>query len=263
MARLGQRRQSHRLWWFAGAVAAAAIAASFGTPKVGCAGSPDDEADTSDDEPTTVGVVTGALAAIHPPAFCPTSGSVVRAGDGGLTVSVPTMRGVVAGDMSRSAELAFTFRGATKELAPLASGELRQQIGLKLRAHDTCNIVYVMWRVAPTQGVRVLVKSNPGLSTHVQCKDQGYINLPEIPGKKAPIITVGEPHTLRAELEAESLRVFADDLEIWSGTLPPQAFAFDGAVGVRSDNGEFDFELRVPEGGNPKAKCNVGGDTAE
>ena len=46
-----------------------------------------------------------------------------------------------------SAAIAFTYVGPTPVDVPLASGELRRQIGLKLRARDTCNVVYVMWHV--------------------------------------------------------------------------------------------------------------------
>ena len=31
-----------------------------------------------------------------------------------------------------------------------------------------------------------------------------------------------------------------------------------GPVGVRSDNGTYDFELRVPGGGKPDATCPAG-----
>jgi hypothetical protein len=43
---------------------------------------------------------------------------------------------------------------------------------------------------------------------------------------------------------------------VWSGTLSKEAFGFDGPVGMRSDNGEFDFELRIPDG-----EARVGGCT--
>lgn len=312
MARLGHPRQSRRLWWVLGAIAAVAVAASFGTPKAGCAGSPDDEPDPPAPEDSTreqallhktrdggcaadaadakIDAATAAsaeaggdladassaartpdlgpdnppvtedcntatkLAAIEPATFRPTSGSVARLGDHALRVEEPMMRGVVADDKSHSAELAFVFRGMSKGIAPLADGELRQQIGLKLRAQDTCNIVYVMWHIAPTPGVWVLIKSNPGMTTHEECGDRGYINLPPNAGVRAPLLAVDEPHTLRADLDGHSLRVSADGVEIWSATLPDQAFAFDGPVGVRSDNGAFDFELRIPGGGKPTAK---------
>jgi hypothetical protein len=38
----------------------------------------------------------------------------------------------------------------------------------------------------------------------------------------------------------------ADGVTSWQGQLPDAVFTFDGPVGVRSDNGDFDVELRAP-----------------
>ena len=172
-----------------------------------------------------------------------------------LHVDSGGMRAVVAGDVSSAAELEFTYRGPSAETAPLASGELRRQIGLKLRAKDTCNVVYVMWHLEPTPGIAVSVKSNPGASTHQQCGDHGYINLrPTTSALVAPILR-DEAHALRAEIQGDVLRVLADGVVVWAGALPPQAFAFDGPAGIRSDNGAFDFDIRVPHLRATAARC--------
>ena len=156
------------------------------------------------------------------------------------------MRGFVAGDTGRAAEIAFTYEGPSATTTPLANGEIRRQIGLKLRAKDTCNVVYVMWHVEPKPGVAVSVKYNPDQSTHAACGAGGYENLRSTPGAHAPDVHAGERHTLRAVLEGHVLRVTADDVVMFDAPLPADAFAFDGPAGVRSDNGKFDFELRVP-----------------
>jgi len=270
MARLGYRRKSRRLWWVVGVIGVLSIAASFGTPKAGCAGSPDDEDDeaTSEDQtsgleglerppPARAGYTPTRLDAIASSTFCPTEGRVASVGARGLRVNAGGMRGVGAEDASRSVELAFRFRGESKEAVPLANGEMRKQIGIKLRAHDTCNVVYVMWHIAPTPGVWILVKSNPGMSTHAECRDRGYINVDSTVA--VPEIRVNEPHTLRADIDGETLWLHADGVEIWKGALPKEAFAFDGPVGTRTDNGEFDFELRVPGGLQRAARCASGG----
>src|SRR5262249_51790736 len=93
--------------------------------------------------------------------LCVTSGRVSARDARTLSVESAGMRAVVARDSSRSAEIAFVYRGPSATTSPLASGELRRQIGLKLRAADTCNVVYVMWHVDPTPGVFVSVKHNP------------------------------------------------------------------------------------------------------
>lgn len=200
-----------------------------------------------------------SLLAIEPETFCTTAGAVAASTGRLLRVETAGMRGVIAADKSRVGELAFTFRGQSETMVPLANGEMRQQIGLKLRAQDSCNVVYVMWRVAPKPSIGVSVKSNPGQQTHAQCADRGYINPKPATSAPPPAIEANVPHVLRAELVAAELTVHADGVEVWKGPLPEELFAFDGAVGVRSDNGTFDFELRVPGGGSASARCTNAG----
>jgi hypothetical protein len=163
------------------------------------------------------------------------------------------MRAIVLGDSSPLAELELTYRGPSTQSTPLANGELRRQIGLKLRAQDTCNVVYVMWHVEPAPGIAVSVKHNQGESRHADCTDQGYIN--EQPKSSSPVrpIVAGERRVLRAAIEQNVLRVWVDGALVWTGPLPPEAFGFDGPAGIRSDNGIFDFELRVPGARNMQA----------
>ncbi len=258
MASLNRRRSSRRLWWIAGGVAAVLLAASFGTPKAGCAGSPDDELDEGEVRAISTELASlehapdgsgmGMLAAIDRSRFCTTSGHVTGVGKQALKVTVGSMRGVIAGDASRSAELAFVFRGPSKDTAPLADGELRQQIGLKFRAANSCNVVYVMWHILPEQGLWVVVKSNPGQTEHAQCRDNGYTTVKATKSATVPELRVNDGHTLRADLDGETMRVFADGASVWEGKLPRASLDFDGPVGTRSDNGEFDFELRIAPG---------------
>jgi len=195
------------------------------------------------------------LTIVSPSKFCPTEGNINRSAQF-MRVESGAMRGVLSTDRSSSAEVDFTYRGPSKDTQPLADGEIRRQIGVKLRAQDSCNVVYAMWHIAPDQGINVLVKSNPGKSTHDQCHDGGYItptatvNIPVSP------IVVGVPRTLRADLVGQRLRVLADGKLAWEGTLPPAAAAFSGPPGVRSDNGTFDFQMRVPNGAAAAATCN-------
>ena len=195
------------------------------------------------------------LEPIAPSALCVSSGTISSAGARRLHVDAGGMRGVIAHDRSRSAELAFTYRGASTSTAPLADGELRRQIGLKLRAQDTCNVVYVMWHIEPSPGIFVLVKHNAGKSTHSECGDGGYVVLKSDFTATAPLIQRGAPSVLRADIEGTELRVSADGVDVWRGRLPREAFSFDGPVGVRTDNGAFDFELRVPGGRTSGGSC--------
>lgn len=208
---------------------------------------------------------SGTLGAVPRSALCFTEGAPARADERGIRLEAGGVRAVIAGDRGggndRSAEIAFRYRGPSAFDAPLANGELRRQIGLKLRAQDTCNVVYVMWHVAPKPGVAVSVKRNAGRSTHAACGDGGYVNLTSEPGlARAPLVTPDAPddtnagtprlpHVLRADLDGHTLRVTADGIVVWRGELPPAAFEFDGPAGLRTDNGTFDVELRVPNGG--------------
>lgn len=190
-------------------------------------------------------------AACRTPPFGPgglrvTSGSVDRLGGGRYAVDSGAMRAVAPGSRGDRARLQFTYRGPSRESAPLASGELRRQIGLKLRARDTCNVVYAMWRIEPSSGVAVQVKSNPGQSRHAQCGDRGYETLDAGRKAAAPAVAPDAPHVLEAAIDGGALRVVADGVVVWEGRLPASALAFDGPAGVRSDNGAFEFWLDAP-----------------
>ncbi len=190
------------------------------------------------------GVEPTALEPVPPSALCVGAGRIER-----------PVRAVIAGDHSRRAELAFTYRGPSSSTAALANGEVRRQIGLKLRAQDTCNVIYVMWHVEPSPGVFVSVKRNAGSSSHSECGAGGYDNLKPTEANAAPAIEPNAPHVLAATLDGATLLVTADGNVVWRGELPGTALAFDGPVGLRSDNGAFDFELRVPGGGRAADPC--------
>lgn len=144
---------------------------------------------------------------------------------------------------TRVAELRFTYLGATREQKALASGEMRRQVGLKLRARDGCNVVYVMWRIEPKPGLVVSVKSNPGMNRSDDCGNGGYQTVKPRTKARVPELEPGDSHTLRAELQGTALKVRVDGESVWEGTLPAEALSFDGPVGLRTDNGRFQVEL--------------------
>jgi hypothetical protein len=186
--------------------------------------------------------------------FCPTEGKIAKTGSA-IHVDVGAMRGVLSTDRSKTAEVDFTYRGPSKDTQPLADGEIRRQIGVKLKAQDSCNVVYAMWHIAPDTGVFVLVKRNPGMSTHEACKDGGYMTPTPTTTKPVANIVVGAPHTLRADLEGQHLIVTADGVVAWEGNLPADVLKMDGPPGVRSDNGTFDFSVHVPNGATSAPAC--------
>jgi hypothetical protein len=189
----------------------------------------------------------GALVPVAASELAVTSGEIAPDGSASFSIVSPTLRAELGRAPRSAAEVSFVYRGPTRDDAPLASGELRRQIGLKLRARDTCNVVYVMWHIEPSPGVVVSVKSNPGQSRHAECGDRGYSFLAPRSSRPAPRVEPGQSHVLGAEIRGRALLVKTDGVQSWEGELPAAAFDFDGPVGVRSDNGEFSVALRAQE----------------
>ena len=175
--------------------------------------------------------------------LCVTEGEIKELSGHRMSVIVPKMRAFVTGAVLQEAEVRFTYLGPTKETAPLNSGEVRRQLGLKLRAQDGCNLVYAMWRLEPKAELVVSVKTNPGMSTSVQCDANGYRNVKPDHASNLPAAKRGHTYTLRAIMEGSKMRVFANNNVAWQGDVGSEALAFNGPVGVRSDNGRFNFEF--------------------
>ncbi|MCU1277039.1 MAG: hypothetical protein JWM53_585, partial [bacterium] len=172
-----------------------------------------------------------------------TRGSVDPLAGGRVGVREPKMRAVVPWSDGNDAELRFTYEGQSDGAAPLASGELRKQIGLKLRAEDGCNLLYVMWRVDGKSPIVVSLKRNRGQSTHRECGARGYRNLVARAGTQPAPLVAGVEHRLHAKLDGLVLRVWVDRVLAWEGDVGADAAALRGPAGVRSDNGRFALEL--------------------
>jgi hypothetical protein len=153
------------------------------------------------------------------------------------------MRAYVNQPDASGAQLRFTYQGPTRTQSALASGAIRVQFGLKLRAADPCNLVYVMWRVEPEPKLVVSIKSNPGAHTSTQCGNRGYQNVKPQVSAAVPQLTSGRSHTVRAALQGDTLRAYVDDSLVWQGALGPVAASMKGPAGVRSDNASLEFEL--------------------
>jgi hypothetical protein len=179
----------------------------------------------------------GSLRQVEPDELCVTNGTVALR-DSALAVETPSSRAVVrtagrAGD--QAAEIRFRYLGPSSTDKPLASGELRRQIGLKLQAEDSCNVVYAMWHIAPDTRVAVSVKRNTALHAHTQCGAGGYVFLKSRKRiDPPPTIQPGEAHVLRAELHRGELTVTTDGEVAWQGSLG--AALPSGPMGFRTDN---------------------------
>ena len=199
--------------------------------------------------------------------LCVTEGVIEELPGARLSVSVPKMRAYLNALTPQFVEAHFTYLGSTGSEARLGSGELRRQFGLKLRAQDSCNLVYAMWRIEPESKLVVSVKSNPGQHTSAQCGNRGYRNIKPRRSAPVPALRSGETHTLRAEMNGAEMKVFVDNSLVWEGSGRPDALAFDGPVGIRSDNARLQIELRA---GQPLEAqrghapgCRSGGEESE
>src|SRR5271167_2579707 len=177
--------------------------------------------------------------------LCVTEGAIEELPAGRLSVTVPKMRAYLNAVTPPFVEAHFTYLGATGNEARLGSGELRRQFGLKLRAQDACNLVYAMWRIEPESKLVVSVKSNPGQHTSAECGNNGYRNIKPRHSIPVPGLRSGRTHTLRAEMNGAEMLVFVDNSLVWEGSVGPDALAFDGPVGIRSDNLRLQIELRA------------------
>jgi hypothetical protein len=163
-----------------------------------------------------------------------------------LEIDEPKVRAVLRGRSLADVTLHFQYLGATDRDVPLQSGEMRRQVALKLRAADGCNVVYASWRFAPKPGVVVQVKSNPARHESGECGNGGYQTVRPQQVSAMPGISLDAEHLFRAAIDGRRLQVWIDGGVVWSGELPPEAFSFDGPVGVRTDNARIRFELRTP-----------------
>ena len=196
----------------------------------------------------------GELDRVSLDGLCVTNGAISTLSGGRLAIDSPSSRAVAQNVGYQSAEIRFRYLGPTQTSNPLASGELRRQIGIKLDAQDTCNLLYVMWHIEPDSRIAVSVKRNPGQHTHEQCGAHGYMDIKPSASIQPAKILSGDSHTLRADLQREKLTVSADGAVVWRGTLGNRIDDLVGPVGLRTDNARFEYfagAVNVPEGMAP------------
>jgi len=199
--------------------------------------------------------------------LCVTEGALEDSADGSLAVTLPRMRAFVRLPIADAAQAQFTYLGPSANESPLASGQMRRQFGLKLRALDACNLLYVMWRIAPESRLVVQLKNNPGQHSSAECTNHGYQTIKPRLAAPLPRLQPGESHVLRARISGEELRVSVDDRIVWQGNLSGSAAMMSGPVGVRSDNARIRFNLSAGPGPALAAAqlpaCRPGQETSE
>jgi len=175
--------------------------------------------------------------------LCVSRGKAALGGE----IADPTMRATARGAAGDGAALEFVYRGDTEAVRELASGQARRQLGLKLRAANGCNLIYVMWRLDPAPRLEVSLKLNPGGRDHDDCGAEGYTKVKPTKAWKVPVLSIGDRHTLRAAISGDDLTAWIDERVVWRGTLPSGARALTGPAGLRSDNLAFELVgLSVP-----------------
>ncbi len=204
-------------------------------------------------------LVIGASAQVDPGAsptplshLCVTEGHITEPSVSQLVITDVRTRAVLTQKTTSTAELDFRYLGPTAIQEPLESGIVRQQIGIKLRAHDPCNLVYAMWRIQPVSEVVVSVKSNPTLYTSAQCGNDGYHNITPKTLAAVHAPQLNSQHSLQATLSNTVLTVTIDKLLVWQGPLPALAFQVDGPVGFRTDNSKFDLQFYAVQPTQPQ-----------
>ena len=178
--------------------------------------------------------------------WCITNGHINAIADDWLSITSPSVRMVDPLSNTQNVAIKFRYIAHSDDIKPLASGELRRQIGLKLLAEDDCNLLYVMWHIRPDSAISVSVKHNTGAKTHAECHADGYETLAPYFKYALPAIQSGEEHQLSARIDDAQLSVFADTQLVWRGDIGRYIQGMHGHVGLRSDNAQFEVKFLTP-----------------
>jgi hypothetical protein len=199
----------------------------------------------------------GALAAVPASALCVTHGKLTVGAR--AVIREPSVRAVAQGTAGDVGEVHFAYHGVTAKTSKLKSGAEREQIALKLRAADGCNLVYVSWRFAPKPEVVVQTKINPGEHDGKACGNGGYTRVKPAKRSRVSVPDPDSEHVLGAMIDGTSLVALIDGAEVWRGLLPPGAASLHGPVGVRTDNVAADVDVYAIAGGEESgSKCEPG-----
>jgi len=204
------------------------------------------------------GARRGELALVPAKALCVTHGAL--AAGKRATIRDASVRAVARDSAGDAGEIRFTYRGPSAKTSRLASGDVREQLGLKLRAADGCNLVYVVWRFAPKPEVVVQTKLNPGAHDNQQCGTGGYTRVKPAKRSKVAAPDPGSDHVLAATIDGTALTATIDGAVVWRGALPGAVRGLHGPVGVRTDNVAADLDLYAAPGSEESgSKCEPGG----
>jgi hypothetical protein len=199
--------------------------------------------------------------------LCVTEGAVGNTPDNRLSVETTKMRAYVHAWTAQSIRAHFSYVGPTAQESRLGSGEVRRQFGLKLRAQNACNLVYVMWRFEPESRIVVSVKRNPSLTMSSECGNRGYHNINARRSHATLPLRPGDKHDLAATMRGTEMTVTVDGKEVWEGDAGPETADLNGPVGIRSDNVRLALDLEAGQlsGPHPQflAACKSGPEASD
>ncbi|HMO46731.1 MAG TPA: hypothetical protein PKB14_11960 [Rubrivivax sp.] len=202
--------------------------------------------------------------AVTPQQVCVTNGVISTQRDQSFIVESPSSRAVVKPSDDNFGAIEFEYLGPTTKEVPLDSGRMVHQLGLKLHARDSCNVIYVMWSVEADTGFKVTTKTNPSKSTNRECGTDGYKMIYQSKPGDIPPVKIGEPRRLEASLRERTLTVKIDGNNVWQGEVGVDSAKAPGYSGIRTDNVRARFRWfatpptsdAVPSvGDEPRAVC--------
>jgi hypothetical protein len=194
-----------------------------------------------------------ALRPITAQQVCASLGAPRPSPHGPFLIDDPQLRATLAGSQGQGIELSFRYLGPTALSQKLRSGRERRQLGLELAARDTCNLLYVMWRIEPSPELVVSVKQNGAQRTHAECENRGYRRLHPTVAAPLPQLAPGAEHQLGAEIVNGKLTVNVDGVVVWRGALDAAVLELRGKSGLRSDNARFEvLGLKTDVLGTPR-----------
>lgn len=195
---------------------------------------------------------------VPPRELCVTSGALVPASGSAWLSTQPSLRAMAPASFGRHAALKFRYLGPTSLHKRLRSGRMREQIGLKLLSQNTCNLLYVMWRLRPEPSVVASIKRNPKQSRHRECGNRGYENLRPFWRAPATLPEVGSVHELSASIRGDELAVHIDGNAVLRARVEEHLLPRGGSSGLRGDNVRFEllgFQADLPRNVAPVRPC--------
>ena len=174
-----------------------------------------------------------------------TSGAVQPAGEGWYSVDTSNLRAWTGQMGTAQGALDFVWNGLPAVTKPLESGDMREQIALRLGPNQM-NEISMAWRMNSGGGIVVQMKYNPGISDPApgQSNVTGYSTIQPSYYKAPAQLAQGQQHQIQYVTSGNQLEIYADGTLSWKGTLPAEAMAImRGELNVRADNWRGNFAL--------------------